>query len=297
MKISHKVIGFGGTLLLAISILMGCNAQSQQAPHTKDVPLSAQTTAAAPEKQQSAEPLHEVGAIQVPQGYDRTDDTERSFGSFLRGLPLKAEGSPVMLYNGDEKWNQEAHFAVINLPIGKRDLHQCADAVMRIRADYLRKRGRHDDIHFNFVSGFNCEYQKWMQGYRVKVSGNKVTWYKGAEPGNSDASYWKYLEMVWSYAGTLSLEKELQSKPTSDLAIGDVWIRGGSPGHAILVIDVVVNSAGEKLFLLAQSYMPAQEMHVLKNPGNAMLSPWYEIPDGDLVTPEWTFKNTQLRAW
>ena len=36
--------------------------------------------------------------------------------------------------------------------------------------------------------------------------------------------------------------------------------------------------------------MPAQQMHVLKNPAAADGSPWYPAAfDGELVTPEWTF--------
>jgi len=55
---------------------------------------------------------------------------------------------------------------------------------------------------------------------------------------------------------------------------------------------------GEKRFLLLQSYMPAQSMHILKNPNAADGSPWYVTPVSDqLVTPEWTFARTALRRW
>ena len=44
--------------------------------------------------------------------------------------------------------------------------------------------------------------------------------------------------------------------------------------------------------------MPAQEMHVLKNPANADGSPWYPLAFGDrLVTPEWPFPRESLRRW
>lgn len=239
-----------------------------------------------------------VEDIPPPIGYYRVLVDSNSFGSFLRSLPLKAPGSPVMLYDGNKKWNQEAHFAVVDLPIGKRDLHQCADAVMRIRADYLRKTGQPESIHFNFTNGFNCDYRQWMQGKRIRVSGNDVSWYNtNATTGDSDASYWKYLEMVWSYAGTLSLEKELVKRPVQKVKIGDVWIKGGSPGHAIMVVDLAMDKVGRLRFLLAQSYMPAQEMHILVNPNDENLSPWYRIPENALVTPEWTFTLDQLRTW
>ncbi len=82
-------------------------------------------------------------------------------------------------------------------------------------------------------------------------------------------------------------------------AIGDVFIKGGFPGHAVLVADMVENKAtGEKRFLLLQSYMPAQDIHVLKNPKSEDGTPWYTTPVGDqLVTPEWVFKGTALRRW
>ncbi len=75
-------------------------------------------------------------------------------------------------------------------------------------------------------------------------------------------------------------------------------IRGGFPGHAVIVMDVAVNDSGKKIYLLAQSYMPAQDIHVLKNPGNTDLSPWYEVnQENFIITPEYTFTNNELKRW
>ena len=79
---------------------------------------------------------------------------------------------------------------------------------------------------------------------------------------------------------------------------GDVFIKGGFPGHAMIVVDVAVNKKGEKIFMLAQSYMPAQDIHIVKNPGNETLSPWYVLGEGaTIVTPEWKVRKDQLRSW
>ncbi len=78
---------------------------------------------------------------------------------------------------------------------------------------------------------------------------------------------------------------------------GEVFIQGGFPGHAVIAIDVAVNPAGERCFLLAQSFMPAQELHILKNP-NSALSPWYHAQaEGKLNTPEWEFKHGDLKRF
>ena len=130
------------------------------------------------------------------------------------------------------------------------------------------------------------------------VKGNKTYWINGAARTNNYQSFWKYMELIFNYSGTLSLDRELNSKSVKDLKIGDVFILGGSPGHAIIVADVVVNpSTGEKRFLLAQSYMPAQETQILKNP-NDDNSPWYSDNFGEVLnTPEWSFYANQLKGW
>ena len=233
-----------------------------------------------------------------PDGFERKSLDSTSFGFYLRNLPLKKHGSEVHLYNGSLKGNQTAHAAVINMSVGTRDLQQCADAVMRLRGEYLFHNKRFSDIHFRFVSGFNCEYSKWREGNRVALNGNSVFWQKTGAADKSYSSFLKYMETVFNYASTLSLEKELRSIELKDVQIGDVLIRGGAPGHAVIVVDMVENANGEKLVLLAQSYMPAQEIQVLQNPMNRNTSPWYNLEERmKIYTPEWTFEAHQLRRF
>lgn len=234
-----------------------------------------------------------------PAGFERINSPKGSFTDFLQHLPLKPEGSKVYYYNGAIKENRGVYAAVIDMDIGKRDLQQCADAIMRLRGEYLWHQQQYDQIHFNFTNGFRADYGKWRQGYRVRINGNQTSWYQGAQPSTSYASFLKYMELVFGYAGTASLEKELASASLDNLQIGDIFIQGGFPGHAVIVVDLAKNKeTGEQLFLLAQSYMPAQDIQVLQNPNNAGLSPWYEIPGGGrLVTPEWVFDPVNLRKF
>jgi hypothetical protein len=206
----------------------------------------------------------------------------------------------VHLFDGRTKANQTAHFAVVDLTIGRRDLQQCADAVIRLRAEYLRDTGSHDEICFHFTSGDLACWARWRAGWRPCVSGNLVQWEQSTAPDSSDACFWGYLESVFTYAGSYSLARELVPVPDwSDLTAGDVLVQGGFPGHAALVVDVASTEIGDKVFLLAQSYMPAQEIHVLVNP-RSPTSPWYRLSDcreGQLVTPEWTFEQDELRRF
>ncbi|WP_230392525.1 DUF4846 domain-containing protein [Flavobacterium sp. LC2016-01] len=237
--------------------------------------------------------------FQLPQGFVREEESKTSFDFFLRNLPLKSSGSNVLYFDGTTKPNKNVYEAVVDLPIGKQDLHQCADAVMRLRADYFYSQKQYDKIHFNFTNGFRADFSKWAAGYRIAIKGNKTSWAKTAKPSDSYETYWKYLETVFMYAGTASLEKELKPINISDIKIGDVFIKGGFPGHAVIVVDMAVNPKNnQKIMLLAQSYMPAQEIQILKNPNNSSLSPWYAVDFGtSLKTPEWTFSSSQLKRF
>ncbi|MCG9911041.1 MAG: DUF4846 domain-containing protein [Flavobacteriales bacterium] len=235
----------------------------------------------------------------LPEGFKRTSENSGSFAYYLRHFPLKPHGAEVYYFDGRKKANR-VHEAVLDIDVGTKDLQQCADAVMRLRGEYLFKTGQKNRIAFHFTNGFRAAYAEWSKGKRMKVEGNKTYWVKSASPDTGYASFRKYMDLIFMYAGTRSLEKEMKPvlKP-SEIQIGDVFIQGGSPGHAVIVMDKAVHGqTGEILFLLAQSYMPAQSIHILKNPVDSNRSPWYALPsDVKLITPEWTFLVTDLKRF
>jgi len=237
--------------------------------------------------------------IPPPEGYRRADVAAGSFAAWLRGLPLKPGRPPVLLYDGRPKGNQQAHHAVVDIDTGSGNLQQCADAVMRLRAEYLFASGHQDQIQFNFTSGDAARWRDWRAGQRPQVSGNKVRWQSTTAIDGSYRNFRRYLRAVFAYAGTWSLKREMKAvADISDIRPGDVFIQGGFPGHAVLVADVAVDARGDKVFLLVQSYMPAQQIHLLRNPGDRASSPWYPARAmGKLETPEWRFEYTDLMRW
>lgn len=241
-----------------------------------------------------------IGEIPLPQNYVRVPYDSTSFGNWIRNLPLKAKGTPVRLFNGRKKPNQKAHYAVIDLDVGNRDLQQCADAAIRILAEYLYANGKYDEISFNFTSGDTASFRDWIEGYRPDISGNEVAWVKAGWVDSSYENFRKYLDVVFTYAGSYSLSRQLKAKENLyNIESGDIILEGGFPGHAVIVVDIAVHEmTDDKIFLLAQSFMPAQDIHILKNPNNAVISPWYSTVMGDsLRTPEWTFARNSLMTY
>ena len=225
-----------------------------------------------------------ISRFNLPEGYSFSPVEENSWGSFLRSLPLKPDGSEVKTFDGETKTNYQTYLAVVDLPIGKKDLHQCADAIMRLRADYLYSQSRFNEISFRQASGKTLSY---------------TTWLAGRTPDKTNL--WAYLETVFNTANTTSLNQQLTSKPIESLQVGDVFItgppRGYSYGHAVIVVDKCINKAGKVKFMLAQSYMPAQEIQILDNPATPGC-PWYDLDFGqNLDTPEWDFTSNQLKSF
>lgn len=213
--------------------------------------------------------------IAPPAGARRVEVAAGSFGAWLRGLPLKPPGAPVHLFDGRLKARQDVHAAVVELDVGTRDLQQCADAVMRLRAEYLFSLGR--PIAFHPDPG----------------KPRALMW-----QGRDRRAFAKWLVRVFAEAGTASLAAEL-ARVRGQVEPGDVLIQGGYPGHAVLVLDVA-ERGGRRFLLLGQSYMPAQAFHVLKNLADPALSPWFDEAalDTGLETPEWRpFTRADVRRF
>ncbi|HEV2478481.1 MAG TPA: DUF4846 domain-containing protein [Puia sp.] len=227
-------------------------------------------------------PYPTVGDIPTPPGFHRVPATTHEFVGFLRQLRLKKDRT-VYLYNGRPKRNQDAQFAVLDLSIGHEDLQQCADAVMRLRAEYLYANHDLAGIDFYTETGARLNFKEWAE---IRHDAGRT-------------SFDHYLEKVFMYCSTRTLGKALTPKPFSRLTGGDVLIHAGSPGHAMLVIDVAEDSQGHRIYLLAQGYMPAQDIHIVKNPTEPTRSPWYSADRASRVleTPEYTFSINELREW
>jgi len=236
----------------------------------------------------------------TPAGYQRPEAGDGSYASWLRGLPLKSGRPPVELFDGRIKLRNDVHCAVANIDTGERDLQQCADAAIRLRAEYLFSQWEFDAIGFIFTSGDTARYSDWRNGSRPRVAGNKVTWIDQARPDSSYQSFREYLDTVFMYAGSYSLARDLKVIDNPELVRpGDLFILPGFPGHVVLVADMAINQiTQERVMLLAQGYTPAQDFHLLKNLIDPDLSPWYEVrSSGLLVTPEWTFDWSEVKRF
>jgi len=216
-----------------------------------------------------------------------------SWPYFLKHLPEK--DAPILDYKGNPVSYQEKHTAIVDYDIGNKDLQQCADALMRLRAEYLFTQKRYSEIHFHFVSGQDYRFLDYCKGKRPVPNGNTVHFVYTDTVDINHHNLRRYLDIVYSYASTISLAKELND--ADRFAIGTVVITPGSPGHCFIITDEATTSSGDVVYKLVEGYTPAQSIYVLRNLAEPKLGYWHRLAKGDIETASYSFHNYKLKKF
>lgn len=235
-----------------------------------------------------------------PKGFSWVDEQPESFGEFLINFPLHPPHFPVRDFTGVPIEQQQHHIAILKINVGEKNLQQCADAWIRLYSEYLWLHQRFDDIGFEFTSTQFFAWDDYKIGFRTKEVNKKVSFVNTRKFDDSYESFQKYLEVIFRYAGTISLDVESDPvENNASIKTGDFIIKPGSPGHLVIIVGVARNAAGEKRYLLAESYMPAQDIHILINHKNPVLSPWYELDVNapETVSAKYIFKPTSIKRF
>lgn len=218
--------------------------------------------------------------------------TNGTWQQFLQNLPTRP--GQVIDYTGAPIANQSKHTAVVNYDVGQRDLQQCADALIRLRAEFLFEQRQFGKIQFHFTSGQLYSWKDYCRGWQPRIRDGRLRFVPTTPRKMDYASLRSYLDIVYAFAGTQSLYQEL--KPARQFEVGTIIIKPGSPGHCCIIVDEAKRSDGKKVFKLAESYMPAQSIYVLKNPVDG--SPWHELKEGEPVrTASYHFTSYYLRQF
>ena len=286
-------------MLLATAMAPAALAQPTSPPASQLAPpTAADATRLYPWRRRHSGYNPMVQRIKAPAGYARVAAPRGSYARWLRHLPLFPAGRAVRSYRGGLILGADHRSlaAVVDLDLSKRDRQQCADTIMRLRGEYLHWRGLAQKVAFRWAGGKRFGYRHWCKGLRPQKKGRRWDFVATARPGRGYRHFRRYLEFMFSWTGTMHQVGEARVK-AERIRPGDFFIQGGSPGHAVVVLDMARDRHGKIKLLIGQGYMPAQDLHVMRA-GDG--SPWFDWDPqkGTIKTPFWhTFRTADLRRF
>ncbi len=249
-----------------------------------------------PKQRRLYHPLAE--RLATPPGFSRIAVPKGSFAEWLRHMPVLAEGSPVKTARGRIvlAGDHPNLAAVIVLQPHRRGLLNSANMMIRLKAEHAWSAGDVERLGFHFTSGQTLRWRSWTRGLRPLRDAAGVRFIRTEAAGDGREQFCRYLETLFGHTSNTSLLDDTRPAMDRTLAVGDIFLRPGRDGHAVMILDVATDSRGGVRVLLGQGGSPVRTFHVLRSDGG---SAWFPISrsQGLVLAGEAEFTMNDLRHW
>ena len=91
--------------------------------------------------------------IAFPSFNNYLSNSLTSWQQFLKTLPIA--NKPIVDYKGRLVKDQQKHVAIVEFDVGIKDLQQCADALIRLRAEFLFSQNEKTKLYFTLQTDLN----------------------------------------------------------------------------------------------------------------------------------------------
>ena len=238
-----------------------------------------------------------AGSIPTPPGYTRVKVEPGSFAAWLRDLPVAAQNTPVLDYRGNEVYpgNDDYVQSVVAIDVGKKDLQQSTDVILRLQAEWLWAQGRRD-LTYKSATKDMLPFASYSEGKRVLAQAGHLYWVKKTDPNESNdrAAFRDYLDVVFIWVNSTAIRMQSNEVDAKDVQAGDFFMQRSKGGYSVVVLDIAEKPTGQRVALLGQGLYPATNIYVAR-PGRA--TPWFSLrpPDPILTAHTKELKWSDLR--
>ncbi len=218
-----------------------------------------------------------IGDIPLPSAeYTRVAVDKGGFAQWLRNLPLEKKGSPVLDFRGNVFKSGEDTIvaAVVRWNISGRRLEQCMDIVIRMYSEYLWQKEEVKNLGFPLPGGTWLYWDSWKAGFRPYFEGLNVNLRQTTRPDSSYSSFKVYLYTIFSESHTQQFYNSYKHVERGKIHVGDYIVRKGTKGHAVMIVDLAINTKGDLIALIGNGDTPACQFFLLNH---ARDNPWVPL--------------------
>jgi len=119
--------------------------------------------------------------------------------------------------------------AVVAIDVGKADLQQSPDVVVRLDAEWRFAKGERD-MSYEGATGLDMPLSRFAKGDRIVALGGNIFWAPRAKPAKIDyPTFRSYLDTVFTWANSTSLSTQGTKVEPADIQPGDFFVHQASP--------------------------------------------------------------------
>ncbi len=215
----------------------------------------------------------------VPDGYDWLNPAKmNNYQNWIANFPIWYRWKHVGIWKGNKAFVADEVSRVVHIPWKGRENKDFA-IPMRIWAEYYLYR----DIEKNFsiipIRGETLTYPKFLESKVVRGPLRSVLFKPAEKRKPSEREFYKLLRVCMENSNYQSLASNCDSISGKELLPGDLVIghnSNGMKGVVYMVMNVIENNNGDRMYCLATGCAEACDFHIPKF-NESRENPWIDL--------------------
>lgn len=223
-----------------------------------------------------------------PEGFHRPDSSEMTgFQYWVSHIPLWPQGRWVVRFGGQRIIPWDSVSAVVNLPWNLYVANEYGMA-LKMWAEYLRYT--HDDFGLRWMplKGEEITYDKFLKGTPARNNRGEFFFQKSEPRDTAYIEFYNCLAQIALNTNFKGMTQNMARVEPGQIAPGDIYLgyNGyGKKGFTLIVMNVIENGSGDKLYAIATGATPACDLYIpIFNKDRK--NPWITIDQIEAFAPK-----------
>ncbi|MCK4607241.1 MAG: hypothetical protein KAU35_08105 [candidate division Zixibacteria bacterium] len=201
----------------------------------------------------------------LPEGYRRPDSSQlTAYQNWVANFPLWHRYISVGNWKGGKVIEYSEISRPVHLPWHGMDFKDKAIPI-RILAEFLHYQGREFDLRIQPPVGDTLRYESFLGGKLRYTSRREPFFEPDVEREPSLTEFYRFMKVCMHNTSLASLAANCDSVTADDLAPGDLFLahdERGVTGVAYVVMHLLVNEKGSRLYVVATGCSDACDFHI-----------------------------------